>query len=309
MARQYPPDFGLTSLETFPNRMNHTGYFLLPDGRLRAGWRLLIFVIFWVVIVNLLGWWLLEYSRHGQPVLAPLIHLASTAFVTWAMLKIFDCRPFADVGLGLDKGWWQLLGCGKLVGLATVAAVSVSLLGIADVQVTSVKSVNSSPMLAILTTTFLLVLAACFEELLFRGYPFQRLVEGIGATGAVLVSSTFFGIVHWTNPSASLLSTTNTVLAGVVLALGYLRTQSLWYPIGWHVAWNWSLGLAGFPVSGLDLFDVPWSAAGPPATAWLHGWEYGPEGGAVATVVLIGMAAMLWRCPGKVGCPSSPNRY
>ena len=286
--------------------MNLAPYFLLPDGRLRAGWRLLLFIVGWFCASGLVGW-LFHGIVHGAPLLSILIFHTATGLITWIMLRVFDRRPFADVGLGLGEGWWRLLGCGTLVGMGTVAAVAGSLLGIADVQLTSAESVNSSPLLAIFTTTSLLVLAACFEEVLFRGYPFQRLVEGIGATGAVLVSSTLFGLVHWNNPSASPLSTTNTVLAGVVLALAYLRTQSLWYPIGWHVGWNWSLGLTGFPVSGLDLFDVPWSAAGPPATAWLHGADYGPEGGAVATVVLISMSAMLWLCPGKLGCRRLPE--
>ena len=284
--------------------MNPATYFLLPDGRLRAGWRFLLFLICWILATGLLRWALGGLTR-GDPFLASFGNLAVVAVVSWAMLRLFDCRPFGDVGLQLGAGAGKALGCGIGVGAGSVAAVAVTLVAIGDVRFTAAAPGAPDVLdaaMAILTTTLLLVLAASFEELLFRGYPFQRLVEWLGAAGAVTVSALVFGYMHRLNPSASLFSTANTALAGVVLSLAYLRSRTLWYPIGWHAAWNWSMALAGFPVSGLRVFDVPWRAAGPEPAGWLHGGGYGPEGGAVATALLLALAAALWLRPRAVGC-------
>ena len=41
---------------------------------------------------------------------------------------------------------------------------------------------------------------ACFEELLFRGYAFQRAVRGLGFAAAQILFALIFAWVHWDNP-------------------------------------------------------------------------------------------------------------
>ena len=89
----------------------------------------------------------------------------------------------------------------------------------------------------------MLVAGSLAEELMFRGYPFQRLVEAIGAGGAIVVFSVLFGVVHLMNPGANPWGLLNTVVIGVVLSVAYLRTRALWLPWGIHFAWNATLGL------------------------------------------------------------------
>ena len=132
------------------------------------------------------------------------------------------------------------------------------------------------------------MVGALAEELMFRGYPFQRLVEAVGPVGAIAIFSILFGAVHLMNPGATAIGLVNTVLIGVVLAIAYLRTRALWLPWGLHFGWNASLGLLfGLPVSGLRMFNVVdrMSAPGP---TWLTGGSYGPEAsvpGAIAVLV------------------------
>ena len=127
-----------------------------------------------------------------------------------------------------------------------------------------------------------LLLGALAEELMFRGYPFQHLEQGIGAIGAIAVFSVMFGAVHLANPGASLWGLINTILIGVLLSISYLRTRALWLPWGIHFGWNFALGfLFGLPVSGLRLFNVMvrTTASGP---NWITGGSYGLEGSATA---------------------------
>ena len=110
---------------------------------------------------------------------------------------------------------------------------------------------------AIVLTVGVLAMGALNEELVFRGYPFQVLMKGIGPWGAMLLISSIFGFLHFNNPGATLLSTFNTILAGVLLCLSYLKTRSLWLPYGIHIGWNAGLAvLLGYPVSGLDTASI-----------------------------------------------------
>ncbi len=139
-----------------------------------------------------------------------------------------------------------------------------------------------------------LAAAALAEEVAFRGYPFRRLIEAAGPTTATILFSLFFGLLHMMNPEATWASTLTTILAGVLLSVAWLRTHGLWLGWGLHFAWNASMGvLFGLPVSGLTRFSsvVETTASGP---AWLTGRFYGPEGSAVAIVViLIGLIVLV----------------
>ena len=125
------------------------------------------------------------------------------------------------------------------------------------------------------------------EEVAFRGYPFQRLVEGIGPAGGIIVLSVFFGAIHLGNPHVSLWGFLNTIEIGAFFAMAYLRTRSLWMPWGIHFGWNLTLGMGfGLPVSGLNDFAVAvqGTAEGP---LWLTGGSYGIEASLTGTVVIL----------------------
>ena len=83
------------------------------------------------------------------------------------------------------------------------------------------------------------------------------------------------------------MSTLNTALIGVPFAVAYLRTRSLWMPIGMHFIWNFLLGfLLGLPVSGLLVpASVLTARVGGPV--WMTGGEYGPEGGVLVTGAIL----------------------
>jgi uncharacterized protein len=131
-----------------------------------------------------------------------------------------------------------------------------------------------------------LAVAALAEEVAFRGYPFRSLIGAFGPTGATVIMSLLFGVVHMLNNDATWTSVLITMLAGVLLSIGWLRTHGLWLPWGLHFAWNASMGIVfGLPVSGITDFSsvVQTRVSGP---LWLTGGYYGPEA-ALFTVVAI----------------------
>jgi len=178
-----------------------------------------------------------------------------------------------EFGVGAALGW----------GLVVVAVLPMVLAGRMYVDFWH------TPRIIFLFVLNLGVIAAASlaEELVFRGYPFQRLIEATGPTWATVLMAIFFGLEHIGNYDSSLTSVLVTMLGGVLLSVAYLRTKALWLPWGLHLAWNLSMGgFFGLPVSGNTDFAtiVQTNAVGP---RWLTGGAYGPEGALATLLVLI----------------------
>ena len=137
---------------------------------------------------------------------------------------------------------------------------------------------------------------AFMEELAFRCTPLVGMTTAIGRGGALLLTSVLFGLVHRFNPGVTVLALGNIALAGAFLGLTFFARGGLWTATGAHVGWNLALAGLAAPVSGLP-FDVPWLDFNPGHPAWLTGGLFGPEGGLVATVVLVAGVAWVirWR--------------
>lgn len=84
------------------------------------------------------------------------------------------------------------------------------------------------------------------EELLFRGVILQRLDAQMGKFSSIVLSSLLFLIYHWPRwlildamTGTEFLSTSAFIFGiGVLLALLYRRSQSLWSPIVYHILNN-----------------------------------------------------------------------
>ena len=291
--------------------MDVSDVFQLPDGRLRAGWRAALFVVVFVVALLAVSLLVSFTGQVRSVALNVLIQAGATGCSTWLLLRWMEGEPFLAVGLVWRRRAAAELGQGFGVGIGLVGGLTVFEWGIGAIRFESKgggdgSSALAAALMAILMLTGLLVAVAAYEEVLFRGYAFQRLVEGSNGAVAILVTSVIFGWIHMGNPNATQLSTLNTVLAGVLLAIAYLKTRALWWPIGFHFSWNWTLAVLGHPVSGLEVAQLPWRVVADSEPLWIHGGSYGPEGGAVATgVVAIGIAGTFYLLRGRAARQAS----
>ena len=131
-----------------------------------------------------------------------------------------------------------------------------------------------------------LFVAAFGEEMIYRGYAFQLLVEKIGPFATILPVSVIFGATHMANPNASTLGVANTMIWGVLLGYAFLRSRDLWLPIGLHFGWNAVLPLFGVNLSGLTIEVTRYYYRWDLRSLW-SGGGYGPEGGLLTTVFVI----------------------
>ena len=107
---------------------------------------------------------------------------------------------------------------------------------------------------------------------------------------ALLIAGGFFSYLHLSNDHFSLVGAVNTYLAGCLFGVIFLKTQSLWPALAFHLCWNVSQSLIwGFNVSGYAFISlVSTQSTGHPL---LTGGNYGLEG---SLVTLAMNAALIW---------------
>jgi uncharacterized protein len=262
------------------------------QGRLRPGWRFLLGVVV-AEVAKFIAIGVAGPLSHGSARLLEALYrpltmvllLGGYALLLMSADQVHERWP-AAMGLGRFPGWIRQARLGMALGAALIVA-AVAWIVIFGELATVRLSLNYHTLALALLELFVLATAAMGEELMFRGYPFQRLVETTGPVFAVILMSLLFGFVHRGNPHASKLALFNTCAIGALLCVARLRTGALWMPWGIHFAWNTALGLVfGLPVSGMTDFAVivRTRATGPP---WVTGGAYGIEGSVVGTIVIL----------------------
>ncbi|WP_180270837.1 CPBP family intramembrane glutamic endopeptidase [Sporanaerobium hydrogeniformans] len=144
------------------------------------------------------------------------------------------------------------------------------------------------------------------EELLVRGYMFQELREKASVSLALMLSSSYFAILHLGNQGITIISFINIILAGLFFALYYWQQGDIWGACGFHSAWNFTQGnLLGLPVSGLSLgggsiMHLQFKAG----NEFITGGVFGVEGSSICTAILligIGVLYLLLYKQGEIG--------
>ena len=216
---------------------------------------------------------------------------AAALVATWVMMSGVESRSPVALGLALSPRMVLDLARGLAIGLTLIGMVLGAMLLAGWASVSSIGGARPATFDSLAHVTLLLLVAAFFEELAVRGYPFQLLARARGPGFAVGATSVVFALLHGANPGVDRTAIVNTLLAGILLGILYWRTLSLWLVTGAHFAWNWTMGVAaGLPVSGLDVGSplIRVRVVGP--ELWTGG-AYGPEGGLLlSAIALLGIA-------------------
>ncbi len=270
--------------------MEAYNFFIDKEGHLRSGWRLAIFVVAFMVCTQLsqilLFWGLaavlqltffeLVNSNWGFVAGHGSI-LISATLVGWACGALFEQLPFRALGCWPHRGWLKNLGLGSVLGAVTLVLAALLATATRGIHFRFDPAGARSIGETLAVSTLLFIFAAAAEEILFRGYPLQTLTRAkLAWLGVTFV---------------------NTALAGVWLAVAYLRTRSLWLPLALHWSWNWAqASLLGLPVSGIErIAPAPLLQAINAGPDWLTGGAYGIEGGAACTIALLISTVVIWR--------------
>jgi len=263
----------------------------------RSGWKFAAYSAVLVLLFIAMALLVPVFAAFVSPswLLAPresLRFLTLNAFVLFVpaigalivMARLVDHVPLAVFGVTFHRGWLRDIAVGILIAAGMMVVVLAGAFLLVGVHVQWNASASAVPI--ILGTVFVLALAALNEELVFRGYPFQVLLKGIGLWPAMLLISLIWALLHLDNDGASLLSSLNTVLAGIFISQAFMATRSIWLPYGIHIGWN--LGTAvviGVPVSGIDTVSILKTQVSGPDI--ISGGIYGPENSILGTGVFL----------------------
>jgi len=246
-----------------------------------------IFVVFYACLIGLSK--LLRFFIQSDVLDRPGFSIADFAFslifsyAVWRLLKIKN--PIKIIGLNWDPLALPHILIGTVFGLGGVALTFIIISVAAEVRIVEGFYGGSGSTLTIgslypLVAAFMFFVYAGSEEVFSRGLLFPVIKGSVGLSGGIFFSSLAFSIMHFFNPSFSILPAIDILLAGILLCLCKELTGNLWLAWGTHFGWNFGLILAGIPVSGylviVRQLNFHIETHGPD---WITGGAFGPEGG------------------------------
>lgn len=236
---------------------------------------------------------LLWATRHSPDKMAELPHnpaLTMAILVVSSVLSIvvaFVFRRFIDratiASMGFTwKGHEREALTGFLLAIVLLGAGSMLLYGMGHIDWVDAQFA-AGPM----GISFLLFLLTAFgEEIAFRGYILNNLLDSFNRWVALGAAAVLFVLMHIGNAHLNPVALLNLLAGGVLLGMNYVFVRNLWFSICFHFSWNFFQGsVLGYEVSGLGLQSL--LQMDRRENELLTGGAFGFEGSIVATGLLV----------------------
>lgn len=226
--------------------------------------------------------------------LLPTLEGAMTGNYLWLMILVefgiavisvgifrfwIDRRGLKDLGWSLD-GFTGEAVIGLFMGPAVMGIAALLMFVSGHLEWADITWDPSS----LFVSLGLMALIAFSEELVFRGYILDSLLESFpNKWVALIISSVLFAAFHFTSPGIHTLAFVNLFLAGLLLGVNYLYTRNLWFSFFFHLSWNFFQGpILGFRVSGLIFPSL--LVTEPKGDLFITGGDFGLEESILTTV-------------------------
>ncbi len=251
--------------------------------------------------------------KPGQPVPMPamivseVLLFSSFFFFSWIMATI-EGRRLSAFGLGGEHPIARLL-TGAFWGLLAISLLVFTLHGLHLLVFDARLDHGGSILFWGLIQLFAFFLVGLSEEYVFRGYIQFTLTRGMVAVGnlfsprhartiafwtASIITSAIFLLAHKPNAGEDWYGLSQVFLIGLVFLLALWRTGSLWWGIGFHMAWDWGQSfLYGVPDSG-GLMQGRLFATHALGKPLLSGGSVGPEGSVLCVPVILLLLPVLY---------------
>jgi len=170
----------------------------------------------------------------------PFIPVAAILVLIWACQSR---TPWRDLGFCRPRSWTASLVIGLAFGISfkfVMKAIVMPLLG-AD-PVNQKFHYLEGNRAALPSAIWMMIVVAGFgEEVVFRGYFFERLGKLLGATASakivtVLLTAVLFGLAHYSNQRVA--GVEQATLVGLVFGAIFAQTGRIWMLIFAHAAFD-----------------------------------------------------------------------
>ena len=264
---------------------------------LRAGWRLVIYILLVMIFASLINLALgkmfhlpktstpLPWQLFLQEFLAFML-----VFLPACLMARFEHRSVGDYGLPLHSlfGMRFFQGCAMGIAQIVVLMGCIALFGGYSFGPLSIH--GAAIFKWALFWALFFVMVGLFEEFTFRGYLQFTLADGVGFWPAAWILSLGFGAVHLRNRGESWVGALGVAAIGLIFALTLKRTGNLWFLVGWHAAFDFGeTFLFSVPNSG-NVFEGHLSNAALHGSPWLTGGSVGPEGSVFSFITMAAAA-------------------
>jgi membrane protease YdiL (CAAX protease family) len=259
-------------------------------------------------------WWVIIFFLILSALLFPLIFLADyynfeieiwqqaiIILIVTVVCQLLRRKPQTEWLGKINLNWFKefFIGLGIGAALMILPALTLTVFGYVHWQLNTFSFFSIIPGIALMASV------AFAEELLFRGFIFQRLIDAFGKWPAQLLLGGLFLLTHLNNPGmtgfTSFLASINIFIASLLFGMAYLKTKSLALPIGLHFMANLTQGvILGFGVSGensTSLFKPIFSNS----PNWLTGGMFGLEASIFGLLVLVATTVVFvkWEGPSR----------
>jgi membrane protease YdiL (CAAX protease family) len=286
-AQTPPPNFAAATQPSYVRTV-----FLGPEG-LRAGWGLAFYTAMFYPLQFIVSRWAgsLDLGANGLwLMMLEEFGVLIAAVVPALILARVERRRWDAYGLPLRHAFGKLFWVGVVWGFASITLLLGAMYGfrlfyVGDLALHGVRIMQFAAFWAVM---FLLV--GFFEEFLLRGYSQFTLTRAIGFWPSAVVLSCMFGLIHVQNAGEQWPGLAAAAVIGFFFCLTLRRTGSLWFAVGFHMAWDWGeTFFYSVPDSG-TLFPGHLLKSTFHGPRWLTGGMVGPEGSVLCFVVI----AVVW---------------
>lgn len=210
----------------------------------------------------------------------------------WAYVRYYEKRKVDELRPTL-RG----IVVGGVTGAGLVSLAVLLLFALGVYHINAYRGVQGG----LLGVAGLIVVAAMLEEVAYRGIVFRVLENAWGTVVAVWLQSLLFALAHMGNIEnrASTAELITTVVSGTLIGafwtLVFVHSRNLWVVGANHAAWNFSIILAGVPLSGIgDWVSVAPIAAQYQGPDWLTGGPFGLEDSSITNLLVCAALVALW---------------
>jgi uncharacterized protein len=259
---------------------------------LRAGWRLLLYVVITAALFLGLKMLLMQFYRphpdkfsFESTLFSEMIGFIS-AFGAAGAMSFLEHRPVGCYGLPVQEAFGKFFWQGVLLGFLEISAVIGLIYAFGGYSFGALALHGPQIVRWAVLWALCLTFVGLFEEFLFRGYTLFTLSSGVGFWLASSLLSLLFAAVHLENSGEGRVGVAGVFVVGMLWCFTVRRTGSLWFAVGMHAAFDFGeTFLYSVPDSGMVL-PGHLSDATLHGPAWLTGGTVGPEASVFDFVLL-----------------------
>lgn len=271
-----------------------------PDGKLRAIWRAAVYYLAGTYLIFPLMdrpfAWAVQALHFDPGLSAGTVGLSEcrnivTATICTGGFALYEGRRIDSYGLPLARAFSRQTVEGAAAAIVMSGAVAIGMIALGGMEVRGLATSGAALARSALAWLVAMILVGFAEEFWYRSYFQQTLWKSIGFWPSATVIALIFAAEHYFfKEGENIWDVITLVSLSLLMSYSLLRTGTLWFAVGFHVAFDYmQIFIIGTPNGNRipvgRLLDV--SFVGPD---WLTGGVLGTE----ASFLMYPVIAALW---------------